>query len=117
MSKCNTICMSIFPEELSNNYPNDQIVLVSDGAAWHKSEMLKCFKNITIVFIPPYTPKMNPIEQIWKGIRKIGFRNEVFQALGKVIDRLCNTICSLSSDIVKKYYQKRLDFINVLMRN
>ena len=35
---------------------------------------------------------MNPIEQIWKEIRKMGFRNEVFVTLDKVIDRLCETI-------------------------
>ncbi|MCI8759007.1 MAG: hypothetical protein HFF82_08270 [Oscillospiraceae bacterium] len=28
--------------------------------------------------MPPYTPEMNPIEQIWKEIRKLGFKNNVF---------------------------------------
>ena len=46
------------------------------------------------------TPEMNPIEQIWKEIRKRGFRNEVFAALDKVVDRLCDTICSLSNDVI-----------------
>lgn len=50
--------------------------------------------------IPPYTPEMNPIEQIWKEIRKRGFRNEVFASLDKVVDRLCDTICSLSNDAI-----------------
>ena len=31
--------------------------------------------------IPPYTPEMNPIEQIWKQIRSMGFRNEIFHTL------------------------------------
>ena len=44
---------------------------------------------------------MNPIEQIWKEIRKIGFRNEVFQTLQKVIDRLYQSICALSYDTIK----------------
>ena len=43
---------------------------------------------------------MNPIEQIWKEIRKRGFRNEVFATLEKVVDRLCDTICSLTSDTI-----------------
>lgn len=51
--------------------------------------------------IPPYTPEMNPIEQIWKEIRKRGFKNEVFKTLDKVIDRLCDVICSLTADIIK----------------
>ena len=50
---------------------------------------------------------MNPIEQIWKEIRKLGFKNEVFQTLQKVIDRLCNTICSLSKDTIKSITGRR----------
>ena len=44
---------------------------------------------------------MNPIEQIWKEIRKRGFKNEVFKSLQKVVDRLCDTICSLSNETIK----------------
>ena len=51
-------------------------------------------------YIPPYTPEMNPIEQIWKEIRKRGFRNEVFATLEKVVDRLCDTICSLTTNTI-----------------
>ena len=44
---------------------------------------------------------MNPIEQIWKEIRKRGFKNEVLQTLEKVVDRLCITIDSLANDTIK----------------
>ena len=53
------------------------------------------------IFIPPYTSEMNPIEQIRKEIRMRGFRNEVFKFLDKVMDRLCDTIVSLTSDVIK----------------
>lgn len=58
-------------------------------------------KNIELFYIPPYTPEMNPIEQIWKELRITGFRNEVFVTLEKVVDRLCDTICTLTSDTIK----------------
>ena len=76
--------MNIFLKELSENFSDNSLVPVCDGAAWHKSNMLEIPKNIEIIFIPPYTPEMNPIEQIWKEIRKIGFKNEVFQTLNKL---------------------------------
>ena len=82
------------------SYTNDVIILVCDGAAWHKAKALIVPENIRLVFIPPYTPEMNPIEQIWKEIRKRGFRNEIFQTLNKVVDRLCSTIQSISSDTI-----------------
>ncbi len=101
MPYCNTNCMNIFLQELSEKYANDIIVLACDGAAWHKAKALNIPSNITLIFIPPYTPEMNPIEQIWKEIRKRGFKNEVFHTLDKVIDRLCETIRSLTPDVIK----------------
>ena len=92
--------MNVYLKELSKRYSEDVILLCCDGAAWHKSAGLELPENIVLFLIPPYTPKMNPIEQIWKEIRKRGFRNEVFTTLEKVVDRLCDTICSLSSQVI-----------------
>ena len=100
MPYCNTACMSIFLKQLSEKYRDDMILLCCDGAAWHKSAGLELPDNIVLFHIPPYTPEMNPIEQIWKEIRKRVFRNEVFASLDKVVDRLCDTICSLSNDVI-----------------
>ena len=93
--------MNLFLKELSEQYSEDMILLCCDGAAWHKSKTLQVPENIVLFYIPPYTPEMNPIEQIWKEIRKRGFKNEIFSTLASVIDRLCETICSLSTEIVK----------------
>lgn len=97
---CNTNCMNLFLECLSKEYPDDMILLCCDGAAWHKSGSLIVPANIELFFIPPYTPEMNPIEQIWKELRQVGFRNEVFASLEKVVDRLCQTIRGLSNSTV-----------------
>lgn len=92
---CNTSCMNVFLKELSITYPNDYILLAADGAAWHKSRALEIPDNIEIFHLPPYTPEMNPIEQIWTEIRKCGFKNEVFSTLEKVVERLCDVISSI----------------------
>lgn len=117
MPYCNTTCMNIFLAHLSESYKDDQIVLVCDGAAWHKSNGLSIPDNIHIVFIPPYTPEMNPIEQIWKEIRKIGFRNEVFQTLQKVIDTfddLSRFIAFFGDDLILWLFYKA-DLYNILV--
>jgi putative transposase len=100
MPYCNTDCMNVFLRELSKKYKDDVVLLCCDGAAWHKSKTLEVPENIELFFIPPYTPEMNPIEQIWKELRKMGFRNEVFATLERVVGRLCDTICELSDDVV-----------------
>ncbi len=101
MPYCNTQCMNIFFEGLSQTYPDDMILLVLDGASWHRSKELKIPKNIVLFFLPPATPEMNPTEQIWKELRKNGFRNEIFHTLEDVVNRLCDTISSLSRDTVR----------------
>jgi putative transposase len=97
----NTDCMNIFLDELSKTFPNDYIILACDQATWHKSKALVVPSCIQIFHIPPATPEMNPIEQIWKQLRQIGFKNEIFQTLEKVVDRLCETIRSLTKEMVK----------------
>ena len=87
-------------QKLSERFSNDIILLCCDGAAWHKSGGLELPENIILFHIPPYTPEMNPIEQIWKEIRKRGFRNEIFATLEKVVDRLRDTICSLFNNVI-----------------
>lgn len=101
MPYCNTDCMNVYLRELSKAYPNEIILMVCDGARWHSSAGLQIPANITITHIPPYTPEMNPIEQIWKEIRKRGFKNEVFATLEKVVDRLCDTIRDLHNSTIK----------------
>ena len=76
--------MNLFLTQLSEQYPDDVILLCCDSAAWHTPGGLHLPDNIVLFYIPPYTPEMNPIEQIWKEIRKRGFHNEVFASLEKL---------------------------------
>ena len=100
LPQSNTVCMNLFLQQLSETFKDDMILLVCDGASWHTTKNLVVPNNIELFFLPPATPEMNPIEQIWKFLRLHGFRNEVFSTLEHVVDRLCNTISSLTNDIV-----------------
>uniref|UniRef100_UPI000489DCD2 transposase n=1 Tax=Streptococcus castoreus TaxID=254786 RepID=UPI000489DCD2 len=87
--------------QLSASYPNDYIILVMDNAIWHTSKTVTIPENIEFTFIPPYTPEMNPIEQVWSEIRKRGFKNKVFRTLSAVMDKLQEVIQNLSSAQLK----------------
>ncbi len=117
MPRCDTECMNKFLEELEKEYPNDRILLVCDGASWHRSKGLRIPESITLLNIPPYTPEMNPIEQIWKQLRSMGFRNEVFKTLEHVVNRLCDTLCKLTNDMVKSITLRQWIFDAFLDRN
>ena len=66
--KCDTIRMYYFLKRISQAYPDDFIVLVCDGASWHKNDEIVPY-NMTIVNLPTGAPEMNPMEQIWREIR------------------------------------------------
>jgi len=93
----NTVCMNLFLSELSNVFPDDMILMGLDQASWHTTKNLIIPDNIQLFFLLPCTPEMNPVEQVWKDIRKRGFKNELFTTLEKVVDELCDVIRSFSS--------------------
>ncbi|HHK6812091.1 TPA: IS630 family transposase, partial [Streptococcus pneumoniae] len=104
---CNTEWMNVFLEELSQAYPYDYFLLVIDNAIWHKSSTLKIPTNIGFAFIPPYTPEMNPIEQVWKEIRKRGFKNKAFRTLEDVMNQLQDVIQGLEKEVIKSIVNRR----------
>jgi hypothetical protein len=69
-----------FLGELSNRYPNEHIALIVDGAASHRSESVE---NITLIGLPPYSPQLNPIENLWKVMRARFFPNLDFVLYGQ----------------------------------
>lgn len=101
ISHCDTDCMKYYLQELSQQYPDSYILLVCDNAAWHKSKRLIIPYNIEIMHIPPYTPEMNPAEQIWDEIREKYFANWFFNSLEDVIERLCLSVNSLTNEVIR----------------
>jgi len=97
LPEVSTQCMNIFLGELSERHPDDHIVLVLDGAGWHKANALQRPKNISFLFLPPYSPELNPTEHIWDEVREKHFHNEVFRTLSAVEDRLVDGLSQMES--------------------
>lgn len=69
--KSQSICMMLKAVRDANG--SRPIIMVLDNASNHHSDMVteKAKElNITLVFLPPYSPKYNPIEQIWKTVKR-----------------------------------------------
>jgi putative transposase len=98
--KCDTIRMYFYLKKIAQTYPDDEIVLVCDGASWHKNQEI-IPQNMTVVNLPTGAPEMNPMEQIWREVRTQGFANQTFSSLAAVMSRLGETIHSLSHKTVK----------------
>ncbi|MDD2737040.1 MAG: transposase [Desulfuromonadaceae bacterium] len=79
--KMHTENMSRFLEQVSTTHQGNFIVMAVDGASSHKSKDLKIPENVAFVMLPPYSPELNPAEQIWNSLRKYYFANKVFDSL------------------------------------
>jgi len=80
--------MQLFLNEISKRHPDERIVMVIDGAGWHRSGMLKAPSNIYLLKLAPYAPELNPIEHVWDELREKFFHNRVFASLGALEDQL-----------------------------
>jgi transposase len=79
--KMNTENMSYFLSQVSEAYKNEFIVMVVDGASSHRSKDLVIPENVSLTRLPPYSPELNPAEQVWNILRRNYFANRVFDSL------------------------------------
>lgn len=75
--------------------PGAHAVLVLDGAGWHGSQELVLPENITLVMLPPYSPELNPVENIWEYLRKNKLANRLYQTYEDIVDACCEAWNSL----------------------
>ena len=80
--------MQIFLDEVAARRPNEHIVMVLDGAAWHASSELTSPANMHLLSLAPYAPELNPMEHIWDGLREKRLHNRVFDSLHALEDHL-----------------------------
>ncbi len=54
--------------------------------------------NMALIFLPPYSPELNPVEHIWDHIREDGFRNKAFNSIEAVEDQLMQSLEALEKN-------------------
>src|SRR5947207_572714 len=69
--------------------PGTHAVLLLDQAGWHLSAKLDIPDNITLMPLPPKSPELNPVENIWQFIRDNWLSNRVFQSYDDIVDHCC----------------------------
>ncbi|TOR03371.1 IS630 family transposase, partial [Vibrio parahaemolyticus] len=55
----------IMIEHLAVTEEGRHAVVIMDGSGWHTEEITNDFKNVSVIKLPPYSPELNPIEQVW----------------------------------------------------
>ena len=80
MPYANTEAMNRHLEEIGKAIaPGAHAALILDGAGWHDSQDLVMPENITPVILPPYSPELNPAENVWEYLRKNKLANRLYE--------------------------------------
>ncbi|HEX8911921.1 MAG TPA: IS630 family transposase [Humisphaera sp.] len=66
--------------------PGAHAVLVLDGAGWHVAKALRVPANVTLLHLPPYSPKLNPVERVWAFLRGNYLSNRVYTDYDELFD-------------------------------
>lgn len=88
---CNTECFQLYIRELSKQNPTELKIVVLDNGSFHKSKKLIIPKNIVLIFLPPYSPELNPAEKIWWQIKQ-EFVCKSFENINDLSKYLCKMV-------------------------
>lgn len=102
-----------FFDEIRLKNPVKNIVVILDNFRSHRAQTTIDYANekgIELVFLPPYSPDLNPIEYIWKSIKKIiskDFIIDLSHMKRIILDSFLNFSSKLS--FAKRWIEKFLD--------
>ena len=87
--------------------------LLLDGAGWHTARDIAVPGKVSLVFLPPYSPELNPVERVWLSLRERYLSLRLFAGLDAVIEgcrdawnRLLDEPGRLASLTNYPYFQK-----------
>jgi transposase len=76
----NSDVMNAFLQQFSRELPADtHAVMVLDRAGWHVSGVLRVPENITLLHLPPKSPELNPVENLWHYLRSHYWSNRLYK--------------------------------------
>ena len=90
---------SLFLALVASRHPDEFIVMVMVQAGWHNAQDLEIPSNRRILFLPPYSPELNPAEHIWKTLREGWYANTVFRDMRAVVNALGDGLQTLEFDL------------------
>ncbi len=76
--------------------PDKHIILVLDGAGWHVARDLVVPEGVELMFLPPYSPQIQPAERLWP-LTNEPIVNEYFETLEE-LDEVLAERCRILAD-------------------
>ncbi len=70
----------VFLTELKKRHKNDMVILVWDNAPCHRPKIHREIEGLIVLFLPPYSPELNPTERFFEELRK-ATANQIFETI------------------------------------
>ena len=96
-AKMNPAAMGGFLKQASQQYPDEYLPMVVEGASSHKAKALEGRSNIAPIALPGYSPQLNPQENVWDEIREKNFPNRVYDRMAAVRDQLVKGLAGFAA--------------------
>jgi transposase len=93
---CDSDCFQVFLDLFSQRRPNELLVTVLDNASIHKTQKLVVPSNVKMIFLPPYSPELNPAEKIWQKFKR-AFSNKLFDNIEQMDEFISELARSLDN--------------------
>lgn len=87
LPECNTDMFQLFLNELSDQDKTEFKIMILDNGAFHKAKRLVIPDNIALLFLPPYSPELNPAEKVWWILKK-AVSMKVFKSIDDLSEKL-----------------------------
>ena len=108
---CNANTFQLFLNEFSKQNTEELKVIILDNGAFHKAGALIIPDNIILLFIPPYSPELNPAEKMWQKIKR-DFTNKFFNTLDELSLFITESIKTITNNMVKSICGYSYLFLN-----
>jgi hypothetical protein len=98
LPEVSTRAMNMFLREVADRHAHEFILMIMDSAGWHKAKALVIPENMRILYLPPYSPELNPVEYLWDDIREKEFPNKVFGNMDMLELTLMNGLIKIENN-------------------
>ena len=89
-------------------------VVIMDGAGWHQTSLENEFDNLFIIKLPPYSPELNPIEQVWSWLRQHYLANRTFEGYDDIVDACSQAWNSFVKDAERVKSMCKRGWVNMI---
>jgi transposase len=99
MPELNAGVLNLFLEQFSRELPAGvHAVLIWDGAGYHTSGELVVPANVSLIQLPPYSPELNPVENLWHYLRAHHWSNRVYEGYKGLEREAIRSLCAVCDD-------------------